>query len=191
MQSLAADRIPGYLESARDRDVVLYDLCEDARSKRCQFVWVADEKLRSRKKSGRTSSNALSAGSLGSSSNEAVLQTAPPFALARRPARRFGMVDVVQRATRTGAGGWCVPSSMRERRRRGEPRHQRPPGGTRSHPRRCADAWGVGEGMRDGVGVCGVSGQGGRGRRVIVNTCLSDNGRSLCGLVDFQKPEVD
>ena len=44
--------------------------------------------------------------------------------------------------------------------RRGEPRLQRPPGVARCRRRRCADAWGVGEGICGGVEATGGYGGG-------------------------------
>ena len=44
--------------------------------------------------------------------------------------------------------------------RRGEPRLQRPPGVARCHRRRCADAWGVGEGICGGGEATGGYGRG-------------------------------
>ena len=52
----------------------------------------------------RTNWNALSAGSSGSSCNGEVFKTFPPFALARRPARGFGMAVVVSGQRAAGSG---------------------------------------------------------------------------------------
>ena len=148
---------------------------------------IADEKLRSRKNAYKPTRTRCRRGRRGQvATGRSLRPSLPSRWRGDRPAAS-AWLSLSAGSARPGAGGWRVPASMWERRRRGEPRHQRPPGGTRSHPRRCADAWGVGEGMWDGVAVSGVSGQGGRGRIAIVNTCLSANGRSLCGLVDFKK----
>ena len=155
----------------------------------------ADRKLRSHEKRELTNSNALSAGRRGLCR---AISTCPPSHPSRLPSRG-------RRGDRPAASAWLmsagggrgnpvvgvIPASDGRCRRRGEPRLQRPPGVARSHRRRCADAWGVGEGMCDGVGAtrccCGEDG----GCCVIVNTCFYDDGRSLCRWIDFQNTEVD
>ena len=190
MQSLAGNRIPGYLERARDPDIVLDDLFELSKVEKCQFVRLkmkncdrtesADEPVRTRCRRGRRGLIAT---------GRSLIPSLPSRWRCDRPAASAWVMG--QRAARPGVGSWRDPASMCECRGRGEPRLQRPPGVTRSHPRRCADAWGVGEGMCDGVGAtrccCGEDG----GCCVIVNTCFYDNGRSLCRWIDFQNTEVD
>ena len=191
MQSLAGNRIPGYLQRTRDRDIVLYDLGEDARGKRCQFVHIADEKLRSRKNADEPTGTRCRRGRRGQVATGRSLRPSLPSRWhGNRPAAS-AWLSLSAGSARPGAGGWRVPASMWERRRRGEPRHQRPPGGTRSHPRRCADAWGVGGGSCVGVKAAGGYGRREGGVTRHVKACLCANGRPLGRLDDFQMTEVD